>query len=86
MDTDVYRLEIEHANRRAAVLASTKRQEVAYRHVVEPDDDQITRDLVAQWVTAIQAEQEEMDLIRLLRDQTHSKEIFDRCVAIVGRE
>ena len=30
--------------------------------------------------------QEKLELIRLLRDQTHSKEIYDRCVAIVGRE
>lgn len=74
MDNDVYRIEIEHANR---------------RWVTEPDNDQTTRELVAKWVAAIQAEQlseEKLTLIRLLRDQTHSKDIYDRCVAIVGRE
>ena len=30
--------------------------------------------------------QEKLALIRLLRDQTHSKDVYDRCVAIVGRE
>ena len=30
--------------------------------------------------------QEKLALIRLLRDQTHSRDVYDRCVAIVGRE
>ena len=70
MNNDVYRLEIEHANRRRIPAEHIG---IEYISIASSDD-------------TLPRRQEKLALIRLLRDQTHSKEIFDRCVAIVGRE